>query len=52
MGYNPNDSIEIRWGAPEGSAELKTARRRAPASQIAKMNALRPWFRKRLRPAA
>ncbi|RPJ01185.1 MAG: hypothetical protein EHM31_06420 [Candidatus Aminicenantes bacterium] len=52
MGYNPNDSIEIRWGAPEGSAELKTARRRAPSSQIAKMNALRPWFKKRLRPAA
>ena len=21
MGYNPNDSIEIRWGAPAGSAE-------------------------------
>jgi hypothetical protein len=51
MGYNPNDSIEIRWGAPEGSAELKTARRRAPASQLAKMKALQPWFRKRLRPA-
>jgi hypothetical protein len=51
MGYNPNDSIEIRWGAPEGSAELRTARRRAPASQIAKMKALQPWFRKRLRPA-
>ena len=51
-GYNPNDSIEIRWGAPAGSAELATARRRAPASQIAKMKALQPWFRKRLRPAA
>ncbi len=51
MGYNPNDSIEIRWGAPAGSAELKTARRRAPASQIAKMKALQPWFHKRLRPA-
>jgi len=50
-GYNPNDSIEIRWGAPAGSAELATARRRAPASQIAKMKALQPWFRKRLRPA-
>ena len=50
-GYNPNDSIEIRWGAPAGSAELKTARRRAPASQIAKMKALQPWFHKRLRPA-
>ena len=51
MGYNPNDSIEIRWGAPAGSAELKTARRHAPASQIAKMKALQPWFHKRLRPA-
>jgi hypothetical protein len=51
MGYNPNDSIEIRWGAPAGSAELSTARRRAPASQLAKMKALQPWFHKRLRPA-
>ncbi|MGZ5497043.1 MAG: hypothetical protein ACXWFO_09855, partial [Candidatus Aminicenantales bacterium] len=51
MGYNPNDSIEIRWGAPAGSAELKTALRHAPASQIAKMKALQPWFHKRLRPA-
>jgi hypothetical protein len=51
MGYNPNDSVEIRWGAPEGSAELRTARRHAPASQIARMKALQPWFRKRLRPA-
>jgi hypothetical protein len=52
MGYNPNDSIEIRWGAPEGSEEMKTSHRRAPASQREKMNALRPWFHKRLRPAA
>jgi len=51
MGYNPNDSIEIRWGAPAGSAELRTARRRAPASQLAMMRALQPWFKKRLRPA-
>ncbi|OGD14253.1 MAG: hypothetical protein A2V76_05230 [Candidatus Aminicenantes bacterium RBG_16_63_14] len=51
MGYNPNDSVEIRWGAPEGSEELMTARRRTPASQVEKMKALRPWFRKRLRPA-
>jgi hypothetical protein len=50
-GYNPNDSIEIRWGAPEGSAERATARRHAPASQIGKMKALQPWFHKRLRPA-
>ena len=51
MGYNPNDSVEIRWGAPAGSAELATARRHAPASQAAKMKALQPWFHKRLRPA-
>ncbi len=51
MGYNPNDSVEIRWGAPAGSAELRTARRHAPASQVGKMKALQPWFRKRLRPA-
>ncbi len=51
MGYNPNDSIEIRWGAPAGSAELATARRHAPAAQLAKMKALQPWFHKRLRPA-
>lgn len=50
-GYNPNDSIEIRWGAPAGSAELATARRHAPASQLAKMRALQPWFHKRLRPS-
>jgi hypothetical protein len=51
MGYNPNDSVEIRWGAPAGSAELATARRHAPASQLAKMKALQPWFHRRLRPA-
>ena len=51
MGYNPNDSVEVRWGAPEGSEERSTAGRRAPASQIEKMKALRPWFHKRLRPS-
>ena len=52
MGYNPNDSVEVRWGAPEGSEERSTARRRAPASQLEKMKALRPWFHKRLRPSS
>jgi hypothetical protein len=51
MGYNPNDSAEVRWGAPEGSEELSTSRRRAPASQVDKMKALRFWFHKRLRPS-
>jgi hypothetical protein len=50
IGYNPNDSVEIRWGAPTGSAELSSGRRRAPASQSERMRALRPWFRKRLHP--
>jgi len=51
MGYNPNDSVEVRWGAPEASEERASARRRAPASQLAKMRDLRPWFHKRLRPS-
>ena len=50
MGYNPNDGIELRWGAPEGSPELATCRRRAPAGQQEKMRSLRSWFRKRLHP--
>ncbi len=50
MAYNPNDGIEIRWGAPEGSDELATCRRHAPAAQAEKMRSVRPWFRKRLHP--
>ena len=50
MGYNPNDGIEIRWGAPEGSPELAACRRRAPAGQQEKMRSLRSWFQKRLHP--
>lgn len=50
MAYNPNDCVEIRWGAPEGSEECSTCRRRAPADQRMKMEKLRLWFRKRLHP--
>ncbi len=50
MAYNPNDCIEVRWGAPSGSAELASGRRRAPASQSERMRALRSWFHKRLHP--
>jgi hypothetical protein len=50
MAYNPNDGIEIRWGAPENSAERVTCRRRAPSNQIEKMKAVRTWFNKRLHP--
>lgn len=51
VGYNPNDCSEIRWGAPEGSAERKSCSRRAPAEQQRKMKAYRMWFRDRRRPA-
>jgi len=50
MAYNPNDGIEIRWGAPENSAERSTCLRRAPASQLEKMRSVRTWFSKRLHP--
>jgi hypothetical protein len=50
MAYNPNDGPEIRWGAPENSAERSACKRRAPAGQVEKMKTLRQWFRKRLHP--
>jgi hypothetical protein len=50
MAYNPNDGIEIRWGAPEKSAERSKCRRRAPANQLEKMRAARKWFSERLHP--
>ena len=33
IAYNPNDGIEIRWGAPENSIERATCHRHAPAYQ-------------------
>jgi hypothetical protein len=50
MAYNPNDGIEIRWGAPENSEERSACRRRVPGSQLAKMREVRVWFQKRLHP--
>lgn len=50
MAYNPNDGIEIRWGAPEGSEERASCKRKVPANQLARMNAVRGWFNKRLHP--
>lgn len=50
MAYNPNDGIEIRWGAPEGSEERSSCKRRVPANQLARMNSVRSWFNKRLHP--
>jgi hypothetical protein len=50
MAYNPNDGIEIRWGAPENSAEGSTCRRHCPPNQLEKMQMVRSWFIKRLHP--
>jgi hypothetical protein len=50
MAYNPNDGIEIRWGAPENSEERSTCHRHVPAAQLAKMRSVRVWFQKRLHP--
>ncbi|MFA5819087.1 MAG: hypothetical protein WC854_07385, partial [Bacteroidales bacterium] len=50
MAYNPNDGIEIRWGAPENSDERATCHRHAPSNQLETMRSVRMWFRKRLHP--
>jgi hypothetical protein len=50
MAYNPNDGIEIRWGAPENSAERSTCKRHSPLYQLEKMRTIRTWFIKRLHP--
>jgi hypothetical protein len=50
MAYNPNDCIEIRWGATEKSAECSACRRHVPTSQLEKMRSVRKWFQKRLHP--
>ena len=47
MAYNPNDCVEIRWGAPENSEEASTCRLHAPQAQRAKMSEYRAWFRGR-----
>ena len=64
--YDPNDCIEVRWGAPDAprgatagvresappsdSHERSTCRRRAPAEQQARMETYRDWFRESRRP--
>lgn len=50
MAYNPNDCIEIRWGALEGSEERASCKRLAPPAQLEKMKSYRPWFETRQRP--
>src|SRR3989449_2847113 len=50
VAYNPNDCVEVRWGAPSGSDERATCGRRAPHDQDALMDEYRDWFRDRRRP--
>jgi hypothetical protein len=52
MAYNPNDCVEARWGAPEGSPEASTCQAHAPPEQTAKMAEYRAWFHDRRRPYA
>ena len=48
--YNPNDCVELRWGAPAKSDEASTCKRYAPAAQREKMSKYRAWFHERRRP--
>jgi hypothetical protein len=50
ISYNPNDCVELRWGAPPGSDEASTCLAHAPAEQRARMETSRPWFHDRRRP--
>jgi hypothetical protein len=51
MAYNPNDCVEIRWGANEGSADFATCKRHAPEEQRARMQEYRAWFHDGQRPS-
>jgi hypothetical protein len=50
MAYNPNDCVETRWGAKEGTPEQGTCQRHAPSDQRARMAEYRAWFRDAKRP--
>ena len=50
MGYNPNECVESRWGAPADSDEYAPCHRHAPAEQTSKMAQYRTWFRNTQRP--
>jgi hypothetical protein len=47
MAYNPNDCVELRWGAADGSDEASTCKRHASSAQRAKMAKYRAWFQER-----
>ncbi|HEY5090713.1 MAG TPA: hypothetical protein VIK30_12130 [Polyangia bacterium] len=51
IAFNPNDCVEVRWGAAEGTPEYATCTRHVPADQRAKMAEVRVWFHDAKRPA-
>ncbi len=51
MAYNPNDCVELRWGAPENSQEASSCKRHASSAQRTKMTNYRSWFHERHWPA-
>jgi hypothetical protein len=51
MAYNPNDCVEIRWGASAGKPDFGTCQRHAPDEQRARMQEYRAWFHEAKRPA-
>ncbi len=51
MAYNPNDCVELRWGAPRASDEAATCKRHASSAQRDKMTNYRSWFHERHWPA-
>lgn len=51
MAYNPNDCVEIRWGAGPDTEEYSSCNRHAPAAQRAMMERYRVWFREVRRPS-
>ncbi len=50
LAYNPNDCVELRWGAADKSEEAASCKRRAPSAQRTKMMEYRDWFSERRRP--
>jgi hypothetical protein len=51
MAYNPNDCVELRWGASAGTPDFGTCQRHAPDEQHARMQEYRAWFHEAKRPA-
>jgi hypothetical protein len=50
MAYNPNDCVEIRWGAKAGTEEYASCKRHAPQAQVEQMAVMRGWFHDAKRP--